>query len=305
MQTVATAVKPLVSFPEQITKKNVQDSCPTAMPADVAKQGFSPDATLDDVIIEYWNERSDGYSDCVCEELVGSTYQQWQLVFHNKLAGVVQKAAEQQRHPHALDLGCGPGFFSILLARMGCLVDAVDSSAGMLEKAQQNNQEARTLDRVRFHEGDVTELPFDDNFFDVVALRNVTWLMRNPEAAYREWKRVLAPGGKLLVFDANWYSYLVNPVVDAQRVLDESQVNFERQEVNGFASDEQELHCEQIALSLPSTYLSRPYWDIQALNRLGYTAVSANEDVWKVLWSEEEQEFYRSSPLFLVEATKE
>lgn len=38
----------------------------------------------------------------------------------------------------ALDLGCGPGFFSMLLARMGCHVDAMDLSPDMLCQAAAN-----------------------------------------------------------------------------------------------------------------------------------------------------------------------
>lgn len=313
MQTATTAINPLVTFPERAVKPTHRARCrnmPSKHLCDVVienktEQFDQQSDALDEAIVEYWNERSDGYSCCVCEELVGSTYRNWYQLFHDKLDGLVARTNTQQRQPRALDLGCGPGFFSIVLARMGCAVDAVDSSAGMLEKARQNNIAAHTFNQVSFHEGDVAILPFKDNSFDVIALRNVTWLMRDPEAAYREWKRVLAPGGKLLVFDANWYSYLVNPEIDAQRVQDESAVEFSRQEVNGFASDEQERHCEVIARALPSTYLQRPMWDVQMLNKLGYSDVSSDESVWKVLWNEEEQEFYRSSPLFLIEATKE
>ena len=86
--------------------------------------------------------------------------------------------------PMFFDLGCGPGFLEILFARMDCAVDAVDVSAGMIEQARRNNAQAGTLDRVRFHEGDVSRLPFQDDQFDIVVLRNVTWLMRDPLAAY-------------------------------------------------------------------------------------------------------------------------
>lgn len=258
----------------------------------------------DSVIVDYWDERASSYSCCVCGELEGEKYADWARVLEQHSAVARRKAESAGRVPRVLDLGCGPGFFSILFARMACKVDAVDSSDGMLKQAYENNRRAHTVQNVAFHNADIAKLPFADDTFDVVVLRNVTWLMTDPRSAYEEWQRVLVPGGKLMVFDANWYHYLVNPVVDAQRLLNEAAVDFERVEVNGYASDDQETRCEEIALALPSTYLARPGWDVEALGQLGFAHISLNEDVWQTVWTEEEQSFYGASPLFLIEATK-
>lgn len=255
-------------------------------------------------IVTYWNERAGGYSCCVCEELAGDRYGEWERILADRTAAVRAGAKRAGRTARALDLGCGPGFFSILLARLGCAVDAVDASANMLEQASTNVARAGASAAVSFYEGDVARLPFATGSFDIVALRNVTWLMRDPIAAYREWGRVLVPGGKLLVFDANWYRYLVDPATEAQRVVDEAAAHAARSDVNGFATDDQEARCERMALSLPFTYLERPGWDVDALVRLGFSDVSADETIYKTVWSESEQEIYGSSPLFLVEATR-
>lgn len=255
-------------------------------------------------VIEYWDERSTTYSCAVCEEIEGDLYHEWDQILRQRTADVRGVAARQERIPRVLDLGCGPGFFEILFARMDCAVDAVDVSAGMIEQARRNNAQAGTLDRVRFHEGDVSRLPFQDDQFDIVVLRNVTWLMRDPLAAYEEWRRVLIPGGKLLVFDANWYRYLASPAANAQRIIDEASSFVSRSDVNGSASDDQEMRCEQIALSLPFTYIDRPQWDVAALEQLGFVGTLVDDQVWKRVWTEGEQSFYGSSPLFMVEATK-
>ena len=55
---------------------------------------------------------------------------------------------------------------------------------------------------------DGSKLDFEDNTFDVVISRNLTWNLEHPDVAYREWVRVLKVGGRLLNFDANWYGYL-------------------------------------------------------------------------------------------------
>lgn len=255
-------------------------------------------------VIEYWDERSTTYSCAVCEEIEGDQYHEWDQILRQRTADVRGIAARQERIPRVLDLGCGPGFFEILFARMDCAVDAVDVSAGMIDQARRNNAQAGTLDRVRFHEGDVSRLPFQDDQFDIVVLRNVTWLMRDPLAAYEEWRRVLIPGGKLLVFDANWYRYLASPAVNAQRIIDEASAFVSRSDVNGSASDDQEKRCEQIALSLPFTYIDRPQWDVAALEQLGFVDTLVDDQVWKRVWTEGEQLLYGSSPLFMVEVTK-
>lgn len=255
-------------------------------------------------VIDYWNERSASYSFSVCEELGGPRCAQWEQVLADGSTAARTAALRAGRIPRALDLGCGPGFFSILMARLGCAVDSVDESTGMLAAARGNVANARLSDRVCFHEGNIMCLPFADDTFDVVVLRNVTWLMRDLPAAYAEWCRVLAPGGVLLSFDANWYRYLVNPVIDAQRAFDQRNMAVLGQDERGFATKGQERRCEQIALSLPSTYYERPAWDWRLLSDMPFLHVEVDEDVWETVWTEGEQAFNASSPLFMIKAMK-
>lgn len=252
----------------------------------------------------YWDSRANDYSSGVCGELNNERCCEWENVLSQASYEIRMKSAKEGRTPRALDLGCGPGFFSILLSRLSFRVDAVDFSASMLERALDNNKRAGTAHCVDFHEGSVDDLPFADETFDLIALRNVTWLMRDPVAAYREWHRVLVPGGKLLVFDANWYRYLVDPSLNTQRLIDEVSSGVVKDSVNGHASEEQEAQCERIALNLPLTHLSRPGWDMEVLRNLGFESIRTDEEIWRRVWTEDEQAFYRSSPLFLIEAVK-
>lgn len=263
-----------------------------------------PQTAQDGTIRTYWNERAASYSCGVCEELVGEKYADWIALLEEKTASVREKARRAGVRPRALDLGCGPGFFSIIFSRMGFDVVAVDSSVEMLENAADNARRAEATS-VSFQEADALALDFPDGSFDVVASRNVTWLMKDPFGAYQEWARTLAPGGKLLVFDANWYRYLVDPCVNAQRIIDQApSAEILGWNEDAIATDDQEDRCEQIALGLPTTYLLRPEWDVRALSDLAFSSVRADEEVWKTLWTEGEQAFYGSSPMFLVEAEK-
>lgn len=266
-----------------------------------ASAGASGQAAVlaDGVVVSYWNERAASYSAGVCDELSGLPQHRWKSYLREHL-----NVGESEQTLRAGDFGCGPGFFSILLAQMGCKVDAVDMSAEMLGTARANVRRAGVADQVSFHQGDVMSTPFAEETFDVIALRNVTWLMRDPEAAYREWHRLLKPGGKLLVFDANWYRYLVDPVVAAQRILDQSDGEVLGWNEESLATQAQETRCEAMAACLPLTNEIRPQWDRRVLDAIGFSSIEVDADAWRRLWSEGEQVYYGSSPLFFIKAVK-
>ena len=95
-----------------------------------------------------------------------------------------------------LDFGCGPGTISAGLARAihpGEL-HGVDMEVSQIELAR-NVAKAYGQDNAIFHVGDVTALPFEDNFFDVAHCHNVLMHVPNTQAVLSEAKRVLKPGG--------------------------------------------------------------------------------------------------------------
>lgn len=259
-------------------------------------------ASLERTIVDYWDERSASYSNSVWDELRDAHFHAWHEMLAEKLSDQIESAGPTALK--VLDLGCGPGFFEILLSRMGCMVHAVDSSTQMLARACDNVLAAGKPDQVEFFCSDVAKLPFVSDVYDVVISRNVTWLMKDPMKAYAEWQRVLKPGGKLLVFDANWYTYLADEALDRARLCDQIDPSVLNWSDNSFASSVQEQRCERIARELPHTYHQRPAWDLEALSALGFTAVSADQSVYTRVWNEGEQAFYATSPLFAIEAVK-
>ena len=48
---------------------------------------------------------------------------------------------------------------------------------------------------------DAQNLDFEDDTFDLIVTRNVTWVMEQPTKACSEWIRVLQPGGRMINFD--------------------------------------------------------------------------------------------------------
>ena len=264
----------------------------------------SGNASLADTIVSYWDGRAQTYSNGVGDELADDRHCAWQRFALGAAREVLDAARAEGRVPRVADLGCGPGFFSVLFAEVDCAVDAVDMSPAMLFQAQENVSASVPGARVAFHECDLHELPFEDDSFDICISRNVTWLMRDPEGAYAEWLRVLRPGGKLITFDANWYRYLVDPELDVVRRGDQEGNDFDGLADDSRATADEERRCELIAAELPLTPIMRPAWDLDALGRLGVDWVRADEGAWRHVWTEHEQSYYRTSPLFMIEAVK-
>jgi ubiquinone/menaquinone biosynthesis C-methylase UbiE len=147
---------------------------------------------------DYWNLRAEGYSQTINEELSGPQKDDWTTFF--------QKHAPAKDFPKALDIGCGPGFFSVILALAGYQVTAVDYTEHMLDEARKNA--ALYGVSISFQQMDAQDLIFADESFDLIVSRNITWNLPEPEKAYSEWLRVLRPGGKLINADGNFYYYM-------------------------------------------------------------------------------------------------
>lgn len=99
-----------------------------------------------------------------------------------------------------LDCGCGTGRTAALLAkRYLCKVTALDRHPLMLEKAKRRMAKEK-VSRVRLMQGDIENLPFADNSFDLLLAESVT-VFTDLGTALREYARVLRPGGVLIDLD--------------------------------------------------------------------------------------------------------
>ncbi|MDK2915903.1 MAG: hypothetical protein PWR25_460 [Euryarchaeota archaeon] len=99
-----------------------------------------------------------------------------------------------------VDIGCGPGHLAMALATASDLeIDALDSSADMLEIAELNIREAGLTDRVHPVSGDVHDLPYDDGSVDLIVSRGSLFFWNDRARAFSEIWRVLRPGGRTFV----------------------------------------------------------------------------------------------------------
>ena len=135
----------------------------------------------------YWTRRSSGYCQVNEEELKSFKHKAWTDVIHEYAPG---RPGESLK---VLDAGTGPGFLALIMAGAGHRVTAIDYTEAMLEKARINaKQYNRTI---CFRRMDAQDLDFEDNTFDLIMTRNLTWNLAQPETAYQEFHRVLSPGG--------------------------------------------------------------------------------------------------------------
>ena len=247
-----------------------------------------------DEIESYWSTRTEGYSEVNHKELAGTQKNAWLKVLTSQFP---DKPKEEIR---ILDIGTGPGFFPVILAEAGYHVDAVDYTEGMLEKAKENAGEL--CRNIHFQRMDAQKLEFEDNTFDVVISRNLTWNLEHPDVAYREWVRVLKVGGKLLNFDANWYNYLYDADLKQQYEQDRRNVQQNDLEDHYLSTDIDAM--EAIALQVPLTGIQRPHWDIRTLEKLRMRSITTDVSVWQRVWSTVEKINYASTPMFMIAAIK-
>lgn len=243
----------------------------------------------------YWTSRTKGYSEVNQVELATQQREIWRAVIDQKIA--TQFPGRPADTIRVLEVGTGPGFFAIILAEAGYQVTAVDYTPAMLEEARRNA--GNIADRIVFLEMNAEELTFADNSFDVVLSRNVTWNLPHPEQAYCQWRRVLKPGGLLLNFDANWYGYLYDEQKRAEYEADRQHTAEHGVKDEYTCTDIDAM--EAIAMQVPLSAVQRPAWDLRALSKLGMHC-SADEKIWKHVWSEEEKINFSATPLFLVSA---
>jgi SAM-dependent methyltransferase len=92
-----------------------------------------------------------------------------------------------------LDVGCGAGLAAQMAAALGAKVSAIDAADGLLAIARER------LAGGDIHQGDIEELPFPDNAFDLVTGFNSFQYAGNPAVALREGGRVARPDGKVVI----------------------------------------------------------------------------------------------------------
>ncbi|MGX7150303.1 class I SAM-dependent methyltransferase [Enterococcus ureasiticus] len=250
--------------------------------------------TFKNEIIDYWSERSETYGQQHHEELLGEQKSLWQNVIVNALT------ANEQPVQKILDIGTGPGFLSILLAEKGFEVTSIDMTEEMLIQAKLNAGDL--AEKIEWKLMDAHNLTFDTADFDAIVTRNVTWNLEEPKEAYKEWYRVLKPGGILLNFDSNWYKYLYDETL--REKYEKNRELTQEMAIKDYYVGTNIDWMENLAKEMPLSKITRPNWDKKVLKECGFQTIAIHENMNDQLLSDIQKINFSFSPIFLIQAVK-
>lgn len=239
-------------------------------------------------VTAYWGKRSETFADQRRDELHSVLAQRW--------LAEIKKYLPQDRTLRILDVGCGAGFFSILLAGEGHTVTGIDLTPEMIAKAEKLAEEELTPEqqkRCRFAVMDAEYPEFPDETFDVVVSRNLTWTLPHADIAYEEWLRVLKKGGILLNMDAD---YGADDSSDTKGLPENH--------AHHMVGETLLRESENIKHSMDITKYRRPQWDLEVLLYAGVRQISVDSAISDRMYREKDA-FYNPTPMFLICARKD
>lgn len=220
-----------------------------------------------ETIGDYWSMRSEGFSEYMLAHLPET---EQDLHFRRIYEYIGDRKLK------VLDIGCGPGMFSIALGKRGQDVTAIDYSDGMIAKAKQNCAEAGVPANIM--KMDAQHLEFEDGTFDLIVSRKVVWNLEDPAGAYGEWLRVLKPEGKIMLFDANYFLYMHDEEYNKANEAMRAQMAPRSEDAARSMQGADPNILWGFARELPLSRQRRPSWDVQILMEYGAKDVRAEVD---------------------------
>ncbi|MFC3314388.1 class I SAM-dependent methyltransferase [Falsigemmobacter intermedius] len=148
---------------------------------------------LSEEIRAYWGRRADSFDQSFAHAIAaGAEFSAW--------------AQEIERHlppapARVLELGCGTGEVTRVILSLGHQVTGLDFTPEMLARAKAKHAGNA---QAKFYLADAQNTMEPDAAYDAVIARHLTWTLTDPKAAYRDWLRVLRPGGRVVLFDGDW-----------------------------------------------------------------------------------------------------
>ncbi|MBR4504004.1 MAG: class I SAM-dependent methyltransferase [Candidatus Methanomethylophilaceae archaeon] len=195
-----------------------------------------------------------------------------------------------------LDIGTGPGFFTINLTKMGHKAIGIDVTKEMVQVAEENAQEQGV--ECEFRVMNANSLDFPDNTFDLIINRVVTWTLPDTYECYREWRRVLAPNGRILVFDANHYANLFDE--EKARTMRSAMREHVKAGLEPF-TDHYDFHVRWTYWeNCPMIGTPRPEWDRNMMFKLRFVDIIVDDN----LFPDKDYDRGTSGPMFMVRAEK-
>jgi len=103
-----------------------------------------------------------------------------------------------------LNIGCGTGSLSLVLAELGYAVTGIDLSPAMLTLAEAKARAAGQT--IRFQVMDAAFPQFPPGQFDALVCRHLLWALPGIDQVLHRWVSLLKPGGRLLLVEGYWFT---------------------------------------------------------------------------------------------------
>src|SRR5690242_18749958 len=120
------------------------------------------------------------------------------------------KCLDIKKGYHVLDVGCGIGLQAQAMAKLVGAegkVTGTDLSNTLIEIARERT--ASSNFPLEFFTADAVAQPFPDRSFDRIRTERVLMYIKDTQAVLREFKRLLKPGGKVVIFDFDWDAMVI------------------------------------------------------------------------------------------------
>jgi len=149
---------------------------------------------IKELVRQHWDWRAADFDKEASHGLLNDTQSRaWHELMSRVAGGAVLDA---------LDVGCGTGFLSLLLAKLGHRVTGIDVAEAMLAMAR-NKATAHGL-TVDFHYADAETPDLPAGSFDLIVERHVLWTLPHPASALDSWRHLLRRSGRLVLIEGHW-----------------------------------------------------------------------------------------------------
>jgi ubiquinone/menaquinone biosynthesis C-methylase UbiE len=181
-----------------------------------------------------------------------------------------------------LDSGCGPGLVSCYLTSFANDLIGLDLTPVMVQLANETAAK-RSITNVQFIVGNMLELPFPKDHFDVSISRYAFHHLENPQIAFAEMLRVTKPGGKVIVLDAT-------PEEMKQAAYNKFEILRDPSHTKAWTPQELSLFGKEHGLASPKTISFRLEMDANQLVESSFPKAASREHLLQLLMEDVDQD---------------